>query len=405
MPVPAPQQFSIQPMLSAFSQGRAAKVALEDRQRALEQQATDAIIRAADLADTPEKWDRFITTIGAQFPDADLSEFADFSSREAAIAQSMDPYQRAQLDLARRDQEMQERAFAAAERRANAPTPQLTDETVNGVLGQRNPVTNAFEPYPEWMQTTAGGAEIDFENENALRDDFERLTANQRAVSNSYQTIQAVADNPSPAGDISLIFSYMRMLDPTSTVREGEFATAEQTTGLPGQLVNTYNRLVDGYRLNDEQRADFAAQAGRLATAAERQYNDLAAYFTENATAYNMDPTRVVRPWGTPSPEVAAPDGFVTPVAPAPAAPAAGFGVVPGPAAPPAAAPVAAPTAAAPVTTPEAPANRADITPEALRATVQAWGAAGYTAAQAIAAIAERYGIDPAEVRSMLGLR
>jgi len=121
MPVPAPQQFDIQPMLSGFSQGRAAKVALEDRQRALEQQATDAIIRAADLADTPEKWDRFITTIGAQFPDADLSEFADFSSREAAIAQSMDPYQRAQLDLARRDQAMQERAFAAQQAAANRP--------------------------------------------------------------------------------------------------------------------------------------------------------------------------------------------------------------------------------------------------------------------------------------------
>lgn len=137
MPIPVPQvqQFSIAPMLNAFNQGQQNRVALEDRQRAWDQQAQEAIFRAADLADTPEKWSQFIDTIQGQFPDADLSEFRDFSSRDAALGQAMDPYQRAQLDISQRQLALSE----AAANRASTPTPytdigKINQDVANGVI-------------------------------------------------------------------------------------------------------------------------------------------------------------------------------------------------------------------------------------------------------------------------------
>ncbi len=70
--------------------------------------------------------------------------------------------------------------------------------------------------------------------------------------------------DPSPAGDVSLIFTYMKILDPTSVVREGEQATISNTTNVPGQIRNLYNRLQTGERLNDAQREDFRRKAIQL---------------------------------------------------------------------------------------------------------------------------------------------
>lgn len=80
-------------------------------------------------------------------------------------------------------------------------------------------------------------------------------------VSAAYNKIQSAAKNPTAAGDLSLIFSYMKILDPGSTVREGEFATAQNAAGVPEQIRNIYSRILNGERLSPIQRADFVGQA------------------------------------------------------------------------------------------------------------------------------------------------
>lgn len=82
-----------------------------------------------------------------------------------------------------------------------------------------------------------------------------------REVNSAYSKILKGAQNASPAGDISLVFNFMRMNDPGSTVREGEYATAKNAAGLPEKLRNQYNQLVDGQFLDPNQRQDFANQA------------------------------------------------------------------------------------------------------------------------------------------------
>jgi hypothetical protein len=60
-----------------------------------------------------------------------------------------------------------------------------------------------------------------------------------------------------PSDDISLIFSFMKTLDPNSTVREGEYANAQNAAGIPEKVVNQYNKAINGQFLNDSQRNDF----------------------------------------------------------------------------------------------------------------------------------------------------
>ena len=74
-------------------------------------------------------------------------------------------------------------------------------------------------------------------------------------------------------GDVALIFEFMKMLDPTSTVREGEFATAKETGGVPESIRNTYNQLLSGAFLQPKQRQEFLAIAGDIFTSQLEQFN------------------------------------------------------------------------------------------------------------------------------------
>ena len=99
---------------------------------------------------------------------------------------------------------------------------------------------------------------------NVLRGDVKDIGKSFRLVEESFNRIKKVGGKGTAASDMSLIFNFMKMLDPGSTVREGEFASAEAATGVPGRVVNLYNRALEGTRLGPAQRKDFIDQATGL---------------------------------------------------------------------------------------------------------------------------------------------
>lgn len=119
-------------------------------------------------------------------------------------------------------------------------------------------------------------------------------TKNTDEMSRQVANIKSYAQNPSAAGDISLIFSFMKMVDPQSTVREGEFATAQNAAGVPDQIRNIFNRAIEGERLTPEQRADFARQAEtqwkNQVTNQKRIYDQ----YADTAKRYGSDPELVL---------------------------------------------------------------------------------------------------------------
>jgi hypothetical protein len=123
-----------------------------------------------------------------------------------------------------------------------------------------------------------------FTNVSALRREFDSLPDIQRfhGTRNAAIAIRRLAETRDENGqvpayaDIGMIFTYMRALDPTSTVREGEFATAQNATGVPDRVRNQYNNLLSGNRLSDGQRHEMLLSVGALYNGAASSYNDRA---------------------------------------------------------------------------------------------------------------------------------
>ena len=115
----------------------------------------------------------------------------------------------------------------------------------------------------------ASGKKEERETTTGLRKEFTALPEVKEfsKVRTAYNKVKEAGEDPSPAGDLSLIFNYMKILDPGSVVREGEFANAQNATGVPGKIVNFYNQVVDGTRLSPAQRQDFLNQSRKAARA------------------------------------------------------------------------------------------------------------------------------------------
>jgi hypothetical protein len=137
-----------------------------------------------------------------------------------------------------------------------------------------------------------------FNQEDKLRDEFTAQTKLYREIESSYSRIKAAAGGDSGQDDIAIIFAYMKMLDPTSVVREGEFATAEATAGIPEQIVQAYNKALQGERLSPEMRQGFLSAAERQMEAAGTMFDQTLQHYQGLAQSYGLDPNRIVRPRG-----------------------------------------------------------------------------------------------------------
>lgn len=102
--------------------------------------------------------------------------------------------------------------------------------------------------------------------EKDLRNQFEGDQAVQRTaqVAEAYKKIQSASQDGSPAGNIALVYGFMKLNDPTSSVREGEYATAKNAGSLPTWLINTYNSALKGQFLTPQQRSNFLGTSEKI---------------------------------------------------------------------------------------------------------------------------------------------
>lgn len=138
--------------------------------------------------------------------------------------------------------------------------------------------------------------------ENTLRDEFRQLTAEFRSVRDAYGRIQASLSDPSAAGDLSLIFSYMKLLDPTSVVREGEQATAANAGSIPERIRGQYNRALRGEKFTETIRRDFAQRANKLYAQYVSDYTKTREQYSDLATRSGVNPENVVLDFETTAP-------------------------------------------------------------------------------------------------------
>ena len=119
----------------------------------------------------------------------------------------------------------------------------------------------------EGRESLVGGglsAEDEQKQANVLRKEVASQGKNFRLIEEAKNRIDRTGTRGTAASDLSLIFNFMKINDPGSTVREGEFANAQNAAGVPDRIRSTYNRVREGTRLTPEQREDFIATADEL---------------------------------------------------------------------------------------------------------------------------------------------
>ena len=133
-----------------------------------------------------------------------------------------------------------------------------------------------------------------FANEKDLRTEFSAQVKPYTELAQAFRKVEAAALNPSAAGDISLVYGYMKILDPGSTVMQGEQATAQNAGSVPDSVRAMYNKALTGESLAPTIRQDFYAQARNIIESQRELSSDLIQRYTGVAREYKLNPNQIV---------------------------------------------------------------------------------------------------------------
>jgi hypothetical protein len=156
-------------------------------------------------------------------------------------------------------------------------------------------VVNAYLTLPESLQKVSDNLSSDLRKEKAIQN-FSAASAYQNQIDRFVKDVGT--DRYTAADDIALIFSFMKTLDPGSTVREGEFATAEKAGGVPERIWNLYNKIKAGEFLTNEQRMDYSRTAKKNLDGITKEARRVAQGYARSAKDRGI-PEFLVLPEGT----------------------------------------------------------------------------------------------------------
>ena len=95
------------------------------------------------------------------------------------------------------------------------------------------------------------------DTEIKLNETYSKRSAGFRESRDAFVKINEAAKANSGAGDVALITSFMKMLDPGSVVRETEFAIARDTNGLYQALQGALSKVASGELLTPDARKNY----------------------------------------------------------------------------------------------------------------------------------------------------
>jgi len=208
------------------------------------------------------------------------------------VVRGEEDYQRkVQQAIAEEQRKSTEVAIKAAELQRKDFSPELVHSS--NAFGMIPAQGLADERVQKMLAEQSRGKNPDMRTNN-LRQEFQGLqpVKDAQTIATAYNKIMSTSETG--AGDMSLIFGYMKLLDPNSTVREGEYATAQNAGSLPQNVIAFYNRTLSGEKLAPELRAQFKNEAGKVYGAQMQRYDALANQYRRLAQQSGINPGDVV---------------------------------------------------------------------------------------------------------------
>lgn len=137
--------------------------------------------------------------------------------------------------------------------------------------------------------------DTDFDRASKLRDEYQKST-----VVKDYQTaIQAFTGalntKPTPQGDLSLVYSYAKAMDPGSTVREGEADTVANSDSAFGSYYQRAKKELQGDgSFRPEVRKRLRMEIANRVRQSNLAYNQIRKQYAGLAEQYGQDPQSVL---------------------------------------------------------------------------------------------------------------
>lgn len=138
----------------------------------------------------------------------------------------------------------------------------------NPATGEVSVNETATQHLARLAEKKLSGGELTLSDKRAINGDVTKLLKDTTLIHKTANDLAKLQKMPSGPASIALVFKFMKALDPTSVVREGEFATAENSAGVPEGVRNMYNRFMNGERLGENQIQQFVATAQGLSNSA-----------------------------------------------------------------------------------------------------------------------------------------
>ncbi len=169
------------------------------------------------------------------------------------------------------------------------------------IKAAQGPASGGVSPYQQFNEAAR------------MRTEFQNQSAPFQKVRDSFNRIQASATNPSPAGDLSMVYNYMKMLDPGSVVRESEFASAAAAKPMLERLGLSWDAVGSvwsGKKLTPGQRQDFLNRANQLYQTEAKQHEQRVSETRRMATGFGINPDLIISDMGAqPAPAASAGQG------------------------------------------------------------------------------------------------
>lgn len=125
--------------------------------------------------------------------------------------------------------------------------------------------------------------------------DFDQKTEKPREVISQYKRMVNAVENPSAAGDIALVFSFYKTIDPISAVREGEYDKVLASSSVPDRIKNYIRKVQTGEVLAPGMREDLLNTARQNVNAVVPQLQSLTSNYRSFVSAIGGDPDKVIR--------------------------------------------------------------------------------------------------------------
>lgn len=175
--------------------------------------------------------------------------------------------------------------------RGKAAQAIFDQKLVEDQFGADSPQAQAHR---EMLESESKGEVPKLTDVAGLRKEFTSQSKDFISLRDAIAKVRLAEEESSAAGDVALVFNFMRMLDPGSTVREGEFATAAEAAGLDDRMVQIARKVDTGEILTPDQRKDFVNVAEGIFRSQEAAQKQLEQSFSGIATRQNMNPEDVI---------------------------------------------------------------------------------------------------------------